>query len=201
MITTFSQLKVAVSDWLDRDDLGSELDTFVSLMETDLYRRLRIASMEAALDETIASGVIPVPSNYLEFKEVYLNTDPKVTMRVTSPYDIHTQYPSHTGRPRLIAREPASFIFGPTPDSDYNVRGTYYAKPEPLGVSNESNWFTANASDALLFGTLVAATPYIGDDERAVVWKTQYEAALESLREQDVNERWNSRGPLVAVAR
>ena len=80
MITSFSTLKVAIADWLDRDDLGSEIDTFIALMEAKLYRELRIQAMETAFNETISSGAVSLPSGYLEVKHLYLDTDAAVRL-------------------------------------------------------------------------------------------------------------------------
>lgn len=202
-ITSYSTLKTAIADWLDRDDLSAEIDTFIDFTEAVFARELRIKAMETALSATMSSGVVTVPSDYLELKFAYLNTSPTTWLQIADPGMVYAQYPtrSSSGKPRLIARDAGNFIFGPFPDSDYVLQGTYYAKLTALSSSNETNWFTDNAPDLLLYGALVAATPYIGDDERAVIWKAQYEEALREVARQDDKERWPQRMPLQQVVR
>lgn len=200
-ITSYSTLKSAIADWIERDDLGSSIDTFIDLMEAHIYRELRIQAMETTLSEAIASGVIAVPSTFLELSFAYVDGSPTSPLELKTPYWIYQHYPdrSASGRPKFIAREGSNLIFGPYPDSNYTIKGSYFAKLTALSGSNETNWFTTNAPDLLLFGSLVAATPYIGDDERSVVWKSQFEEALNELKRQDRKERFNIRGPMAAT--
>lgn len=202
-ITSYSTLKTAIADWLDRDDLATQTDTFIDLMEAQIYRRLRIRAMETALSGTISSGALAVPSDYLELRHAYVNTTRAVWLQATDPGWVYANYPTRSAEslPKYIARDGASFIFGPYPDSDYTIAGTYYAKLAALSSSNETNWFTENAPDLLLFGSLVAASPYIGDDDRAVIWKAQYDEAFAAVMSQDTKERWPAGVALAASAR
>lgn len=197
-ITSYSTLKTAIADWLDRDDLSSQIDTFIDLCESQIYRELRIRPMETALSETISGGTASVPTGYLELRFAYIDLDRTVWLQMVDPGWIYANYPTRasSGRPLYIARDGDSFIFGPYPDSGYTIKGSYYAKLDALSASNETNWFVTNAPDLLLFGSLVAATPYVGDDERAVVWKVQYEEAMRAVMEQDRKERWSTRVPM-----
>jgi len=45
-INTFSTLKSAVADWLDRDDIGNAIDNMIGLMESRLYSQLRVRGKE-----------------------------------------------------------------------------------------------------------------------------------------------------------
>ena len=67
-IANYSDLKTAVANWLNRSDLTSYVSDIVMLGEAKIYRELRIRAMETALSDTIASGVIAVPSDYIEMK-------------------------------------------------------------------------------------------------------------------------------------
>ncbi|MGA0985124.1 MAG: phage adaptor protein, partial [Burkholderiaceae bacterium] len=45
-IANYSQLKTAVADFLNRDDLTSVVPTFISLAEADMQRKVRHWRME-----------------------------------------------------------------------------------------------------------------------------------------------------------
>ena len=160
-ITNYSTLKAAVADWLDRDDLTSQIDTFLDLTEAVLARELRIKPMETALSSAISGGVLAVPSDYLELRFAYVDGSPVRWLELKDPGWIYLNYPtrSSTSKPYYIGREGDNFIFGPYPDDGYTIKGSYYAKLAALSASNETNWFTANAPDLLLFGCLLQATP------------------------------------------
>ena len=165
-ITTYAELQTAVGSWLHRADLTSQIPDFILFGEKRIFRETRIRVMETAFSGTISSGVIAVPSDYLEFKSVYLNTSPTIKLSRVQASQIYDEYPTRasTGRPKLIAREGANFIFGPYPDSGYTVNGIYYASPTSI-QSSANALFLANP-DLYLYAALLAATPYLSNDQR-----------------------------------
>jgi len=192
-ITTYSELKTAVGNWLNRSDLTTYIPDLVMLGEKRVYRDLRIRAMETALSSTISSGVIALPSDYIELKSAYVDGSPtQILQRKTSEF-IYTNYParSSSGKPKFIGREGSSFIFGPYPDSAYTVKGIYYARLSALSTSNETNWFTTNAPDILLFASLIEAEVFIKNDERLPVWQTKYDQIAAQLTAEDQREQYS----------
>jgi hypothetical protein len=61
----------------------------------------------------------------------------------------------------------------------------YYAKPTALSDTNTSNVFMANCPDALLYGALLEAEPYLMNDARLATWTQLYSSAITSLAESD----------------
>ena len=45
-ITTYAELKTAIADFLNRDDLSSVVDTFIDLAEARIQREIRHYKME-----------------------------------------------------------------------------------------------------------------------------------------------------------
>ena len=86
------------------------------------------------------------------------------------------------GEPRYYADyNKDNFFVTPTPAYDYPFELAYYEKPEPLSDTNQSNWFTTNMPDALLYGALLQAMPYLKNDERVDTWKKYYAIAIDSI--------------------
>jgi hypothetical protein len=73
----------------------------------------------------------------------------------------------------------------PQPDTAYVLILLYYAKPEALSDTNASNVFMANCPDALLYGALLEAEPYLMNDARLATWTQLYSSAITSLAESD----------------
>lgn len=201
-ISNYSELKVAVAAWLNRSDLTSYVGDFVMLGERRIYRELRIRAMEAALSEAISSGVISVPSGYVALKFAYVNGTPTSPLTRKYPEFIYAEYPTRSsdGKPKFIAREVDSFIFGPYPDSAYTIKGVYYKRLDALSDSNTTNWFTTNAPDILLWASLVAAEPFLKNDERIAVWENEYLKSKNQLELEDKMEEFSG-SPLSVVAR
>ena len=192
-IASYSELKTAVGNWLNRADLTTYIPDLVMLGEKRIYRDLRIRAMETALSDTISSGVIALPSDYVELKFAYVDGSPtQILQRKTAEF-IYTKYPerSASGKPHFIGREGSNFIFGPYADSTYTIKGIYYARLTALSTSNETNWFTTNAPDLLLFASLLEAEVFIKNDERLVLWQTKYDQIVSQLHAEDQREQFS----------
>lgn len=198
-ITNYSELKTAVSNWINRSDLSSYVADLVMLGERRIYRDLRIRAMETALNSAIASGVLAVPATYVQLKSARIDGTPVQPLTRVSVDQIYHQYPvrSSQGVPKLIAREGSNFIFGPYPDSAYTVKGIYYARLSALSDANTTNWFTDNAPDLLLWAALAETEAFLKNDSRVVTWEAKYQAAKQIVQEEDNREN-TSGSPLSA---
>ena len=65
-ITTYSELKSAVADWLLRDDLTSVIPSFISLAEAKFNRRIRDYRMMTRATTSVDEGYVAVPGDWLE---------------------------------------------------------------------------------------------------------------------------------------
>lgn len=190
-MNTYTLLKAAVASWIDRDDLVSTIPSLITMGESRIYRDLRVAAMETAISETITAGVIAVPSGYIELKNAYI--DGKFSLTRVNPEFIYTRYRerSGSGPPLYVAREGANFIFGPYADSAYTMKGIYYKRLAALSTSNETNWFTDNCPELLLFAALAEAEPFIGNDERVVLWESKYQSVMKAVQKDNDREAFS----------
>lgn len=189
IITSYATLQTAIGDYLNRADLSTFLPNFTQGAEGKLYKSLRIRAMETALSGTIAGGVLAVPSDYLELKFAYITTSPVQFLARVTPESIYTDYPTRSGAgiPQAIARQGSDFIFGPYP-GDYTVNGIYYARLTALSASNTTNWFTANAPNLLLYGSLLEAEPFLGNDPRLPMWKAMFDYEFKAVQDEERRE-------------
>lgn len=186
-------MKTAISTWVHRADLSSYLDDIVTLGEKRIHREIRNRDMEAALSGTMSSGAIAIPSDYIGFKFAYVNSNPSKILTLVSEDMIYSKYPNRTGegRPVYIAIQGNNFIFGPYPDSDYDIIGTYYKTPGTLS-SAVYNLFTNNP-DLFLFACLSEARAFIQDDKRIPTWENKYASIKDQVNAQDEKDRFGGR--------
>jgi hypothetical protein len=198
IINSYATLQTAVGDYLARSDLSTFLPNFVQNCEGKLYKNLRIRAMETALSGTISSGVLAVPSDYVELKYAYINSTPVRALERVPVEQIYSEYPVRSGAeyPRYIAREGSNFIFGPYP-GDHGVVGIYYARFAALSGSNTTNWFTTNAPDVLLYGALLEAEPFIKNDARLILWKSMYDNAVQAIMDEEKREGRSGSAPRI----
>lgn len=189
VVTSYTTLLTAVTDWLARSDLTTFVPNFVQMWEEDFLREPKNFGrwMEASADPVIASSVVTVPSAYLGLKYAYVSGSPSSRLDRASINQLYGRYPrgSDTGLPAWIAREAGNFVFGPAPDSTYTIHLLYWAKPTLLrsfAANAAAHWIIVNAPDLAIYGSLIAAEPFLQNDKRLGLWQTMYDRALVSYR-------------------
>lgn len=189
VVSSYSTLLTAVADWLARSNLTSFVPNFVQNWEEDFLREPKNFGrwMETSLSSTIASSVIAVPAAYLGLKIAYVDGQARPPLDRSSLQSLYGRFPrsGDTDVPSHISRDAGNFVFGPMPDSDYTIKGVYWAKPTLLrnfASDAAAHWIVVNAPDLAIYGSLIAATPFIKDDERLPLWQAMYDRALLSYR-------------------
>ena len=81
-----------------------------------------------------------------------------------------------------------------------SVQMTYYTVFGPLINDTDTHWLLANAYDIYLYGSLVAAEPYLRNDERVVLWQAGYADAVAAVMETEMRGRINRSGQQLSMA-
>jgi len=193
-LTNYSDLKTSVANYLGRSDLTSQIPDFISLAEIRLNRSLRIRQMlqNATAQTTGGDATVGLPSDFLELRDIYIAGNPRITLTYLSPSAFSRDARAdQSGRPVFYTLTGAEFVLAPLPDTNYTLTMLYFAKPTALSDANPSNVFMANAADALLYGALVEAEPYLMNDARIQVWSSYYQNALDSLNVADESSAYS----------
>ena len=195
-LSTFTELKDATADWLDRSDLTARIPDFIRLAELRIYRDLRIPPMEAVVTIASSTNTVELPSNYVEMKSILVQGTPNKNLKRVSYRDqIKT---TETGIPSTYSRRAGDIIVHPTPDSSKTYELYYWADiGSIIDEADGQNWFTLNAPDLLLYGALLEASPYLKDDDRIVVWKAAFSEALRTV--QDMADKAEHSGSGIGV--
>lgn len=187
-LATYNDLKATIANYLGRSDLTSQIPDFISLAEIRMSRELRIRQMLKTVTATTiaANSTVGLPSDFLEIRDLFLNSNPRTKLQYLSPSafsaDINTSFP---GSPVVYTMRGEDFEFAPIPDAQYTLQMLYYAKPEALSDTNQSNTFLSVVPDALLYGSLAEAEPYLMNDTRIQTWATLYINAIGKISVSD----------------
>jgi hypothetical protein len=187
-LTTYTELKTSIGDWLNRSDLTSVIPDFISLAEAQIERTLRARQMIVRANASFDAQYGAVPSDFLETKSLKLtSTNPQTPLQFLSIDALDNEAANYTasGKPKFFGVVGGQFRIVPTPDSNYTTELTYYAKLTKLSSSVASNWLLASSPDIYLYGALLQAAPYLQDDARIQTWATLYERALNDLQTAD----------------
>ena len=186
--TSYSDLKTTIANYLARSDLTSVIPDFIRLAEERLRRELRIRQMLIVATTTTTGGnsKIGLPSDFLEMRDIHLETTPVFTLRYKAPNSFYeTARVTESGRPVDYTILGSDIQLAPVPDTAYTVQMLYYAKPALLSDTNASNVFLANCPDALLYGALAEAEPYLMNDNRIQVWASLYDRSVNGISTSD----------------
>jgi len=183
-ISTYAELKDAIADWAERDDLTTRLDTIIDLAEAR-FNRIILAPEREASDTLSAAATVALPADFYGIKAIWLDTDPKAVLEPLSLQELRMHWASsQTGVPRNYAvQADATLALGPAPDSAYDLELVYWTKIPALSDSQTSNWLLTGHPDIYLFGCLVEAEQFMVNPDSTVSWKARCDGAiLELLR-------------------
>ena len=181
---SYSSLKTTIANYLARSDLTSVIPDFIRLAEYRLQRELRIRQMLTIAQANTTGGVstVGIPSDFLEMRDIHVVANPVRTLSYEAPNSFYRNTRSaESGVPNSYTVLSDVMQFAPIPDSTYVLQMLYYAKPPVLSDTNSSNVFLANTPDALLYGALGEAEPYLMNDARLQVWAALYDRAVNSI--------------------
>jgi hypothetical protein len=191
-INSYSTIKTAVANWLDRDDLDARIPEFIVINEAIFNRVLRIRAMETNVTAATVGGTksYSLPTGYVQMREIHLATSPVTPLQYLTPEMMYRVWGgSSSGKPNAYTIIGDDIYFGDTPDGAYNYTMTYYKTFDSLSDAAPTNWVILNAPDVYLYGTLLQAEPFLMNDQRIPVWERGLRQALSDLQEQDNKDR------------
>jgi len=186
--TSYTELQTTIAGYLARSDLTSQIPDFIRLAETRLRRDLRIRQMlKSVTTVTIASDeTVELPSDFLEIRDLVIVGNPVQPLNYSSPSAFNRNARTwESGKPLDYTILSLDLQLAPIPDAVYTVKMLYFAAPEFLSSTNSSNAFLANTPDALLYGALLEAEPYLMNDARINTWGTMFDRAMVSITRSD----------------
>jgi hypothetical protein len=200
VITGYTSLLSEAASWLARSDLTTSIPGFVQSFEENFLSQAENHApwMESTLSVAVSSNVAALPSDYLGLRIAYFTGYPPLNRM--SLEQLYARYPrgaSTSGGPRAIARNRTNFEFGPENTSG-TLLGTYYAKPVLLrnfASDAAAHFLVVNFPQMLLWGTLLAATPFIKNDERVMMWKAALDMEIDSYRARIADESESGSAP------
>lgn len=195
-ITSFSALTSAIADWLVRTDLAVQIPTFVFFAEAELNRTKRIFAMETVqyVDTTAGSKWLAYPGGYKGFRWLRRDLTAQAgKLDFVTPEVMNSDSRYHTeGVPEVYTLHGDRVQLGPVPNAVIQLEAGVFENVPYLSDANTSNWWLANVPDALLYGALIHAEPYLKNDPRVETWKAMYARAVETIDMLDEQYRYPS---------
>ena len=186
-ISTYSELKSAVADWLNRTDLTAVIPSFIELAEADLTRNLRHRKMIVRADANLNAEYTQTPADWFQTQTLILETNPVTQLEYLAPAALNLKRASSAavGKPGFYTMIGTEIQCYPAPDATYVAELVYYSEIPALSDSNTNNWLLALAPDIYLYSTLLQSAPYLQDDARLATWGALYAQKMADIEISD----------------
>jgi hypothetical protein len=199
MITNYTTLQSAIADYLNRQDLTSQIPMFIQLAESDMNSRLRCREMIKRATAESDEEYVELPADWLEAINMqivdgqsplrYVTLDEADRIKKEQVYNSVHFYSLMDGAIELI----------PAPADSVEIEMVYYAKLPAL-ATNSTNWLLSKAPDVYLYGALSHAATFLMDDQRLPTFSTIYLQRVETLNGES-QKSLHSGSPLIARTR
>lgn len=195
VVMTYDSLVSNIQTYIERNDptTVAYIPTFIMLAEQVIASEIKFLGNLTVAQSTMVAGnaVIDKPARW--HKTVSMNvTDATGTKQpiLLRTYEYCREYwpnPNSTDLPAYYADyDYTHWLVAPTPSQNFSYEVLYYERVQPLDSSNQTNWFTIYAPQALLYGSLLQAMPFLKDDERIPMWQAQYTAIINTLKAENL---------------
>ena len=192
-VLTYDSLTSMTLQYLERKDASvvDAIPTFISLAEFEIAQAIKtLGQLQIAnTTTTINNPVLPKPARWRKTVSMNIAVNGEARPVLLRKYEYLINYwPENTSTevPLYYAdTDWDHWYLAPTPDAAYNFEVLYYERISPLSSTNQTNWLTQNAPNAMLFGTLLQAMPFLKNDQRQI-FQQKYTEALQSLKSEDV---------------
>jgi hypothetical protein len=193
-VMTYDSLVLDIQQYLERTDTETvdRIPTFIMLAEQVIASQIKFLGNLTVNTSAMVQGdpVIPKPARW--HKTVSMNVSLAGVKQpvLLRKYEYLREYwPNQTleSVPKFYADyDYTHWLVAPTPADDYNFEVLYYERVQPLDSSNQTNWFTIYAPQALLYGSLLQAMPFLKNDDRIPMWQAQYDLIIQTLKTEDI---------------
>jgi hypothetical protein len=193
-VMTYDSLVQDIQQYLERTDAATvdKIPLFIMLCEQKLASDIKFLGNLVVNTSTLIQGeaVIDKPARWRKTVSMNITVAGERKPVLLRKYEYLRNYwpnATDTSEPKYYCDyDYTHWFIAPTPDAAYTFEVLYYERVQPLDSGNQSNWFTQYAPQAMLYGSLLQAMPFLKNDGRIAVWKAEYAEIVQALKGEDV---------------
>lgn len=197
----FSTLKTTTADWLNRSDLSSQIGDFINIairkIENHPKHNFKYMRSYATGTFVIDDYILAYPTRYKAIQAFYvLDTNSKYELLKKKTLSVAlTEFPYLSDQkdfPEMAADDDANsqFIIRPTIDQTYTYNLYYYAYSAELSGDTDTNWWTDNYWEVLMYRALHEASMFVKDVNEAQIWMTKFDEAFGDIVDVQIDNEW-----------
>jgi hypothetical protein len=193
-VMTYDSLVADISSYLERTDTATleKIPTFIMLAEQVIASQIKFLGNLTVSESNMTSNqpIIDKPARWHKTVSMNITVNGSKSPVFLRKYEYLRDYwpdATDTGVPKFYADyDYTHWLVAPTPSDSFTFEVLYYERIQPLDSSNQTNWFTIYAPQALLYGSLLQAMPFLKNDDRIPMWQAQYDLIMKTLKTEDV---------------
>jgi len=193
-VMTYDSLVNDIETYLERTDQATiaKIPQFIMLAEQVIAADLKFLGNLTVATSTMIQGqpVIDKPARWRKTVSMNITVNGEKRPILLRKYEYLREYwpdATDTGVPQFYCDyDYTHWLVAPTPSTGYSYEVLYYERVQPLDSTNQSNWFTQYAPQALLYGSLLQAMPFLKNDARIAMFQAQYQQIMDVLKTEDV---------------
>jgi hypothetical protein len=193
-VMTYDSLVENIQSYLNRTDTATleKIPLFIMLAEQIIASQIKFLGNLTVNTSTMVVGqpIIDKPARWHKTVSMNVLVDGQRQPVLLRKYEYLREYwPDATSEDVPVYYgdyDYTHWLVAPTPDVAYTYEVLYYERIQPLDTSNQTNWFTIYAPQALLYGSLLQAMPYIKNDDRSAMWQAHYDQIMQTLKQEDI---------------
>jgi len=188
----YDNLVADVQRYMERDDPGfiAQIPSLIGLAESAIAAELKTLLQLTVVETTLAQNqvILQKPARWRKTVSLKVNGAP-IVMR-SQDYVAMYQSESTAATPQFYAEyDYNNWAIAPAPSASASVEIIYYSEIQPLDSTNQTNLFTREGPQAMLFGTLLQAQGYLKALDKLPVWKAYYTDSIAALKKEDNSRR------------
>ena len=194
-VMTYDSLVDDISTYLERTDQATldKIPTFIMLAEQVLAMDIKFLGNLTVAESAMVQGdaVIAKPARWRKTVSLNVTVNGEKFPVFLRKYEYLREYwpdDTQTDVPKFYCDyDYEHWLVAPTPAAAYDFEVLYYERVQPLDSSNQTNWYTEYAPQAMLYGCLLQAMPFLNNDERIPMWQAQYNQIVQTLKLEDIS--------------
>lgn len=192
-VMTYDSLVENIQSYLERSDAATleKIPLFIMLAEQVIASQIKfLGNLTVNTSNMVADQpIIDKPARWHKTVSMNITVDGERHPVLLRKYEYLREYwpdATATGLPKFYADyDYTHWLVAPTPTTSYSFEVLYYERIQPLDSTNQTNWFTTYAPQALLYGSLLQAMPFLKNDQRMGMWQQQYDLIIQTLKVED----------------
>jgi len=191
MAWIFTTLKQSIQDYTNNTETTfvNNLDEFIVEAEEAIIKLVDLPYFRKSVTGQLTSDnqYLTMPTDFLAPYSLAIDNSGYEYLLFKDVSFMREAYPSSstTGIPKYYAMfNNESFIVAPTPSSNLTAELHYRYKPTSITVTSDgTTWIGTNASDCLLYGSLVEAYTFMkGEADVLANYKERFALAIDRLK-------------------